>query len=173
MKKIIIAVLILAVLLIPAEQVSAHVLVTDGSKTQGAILHIIPDDDPVAGERATLYFDMQNKLGGRAKRVTLSIVNTQGVKDEVDVTRSGTLATASYTFATQGVYDLTYTVNTDETDYVFQQSQRVTRGVAANTMNTPQYAWAEMLLIGGAVSLGILAIVAFNRRKMIARQSTF
>ena len=36
-------------LLLYTPSVSAHVLITDTTKEIGAILHIQPDDDPVAG----------------------------------------------------------------------------------------------------------------------------
>ncbi len=39
--------------------VSAHVLETAGSI--GAVLHIDPDDDPVAGEKSGIYFEIKDK----------------------------------------------------------------------------------------------------------------
>lgn len=39
--------------------VSAHFLSTDGSI--GAILHIDPDDDPIATQTATFFFDLKDK----------------------------------------------------------------------------------------------------------------
>jgi DMSO/TMAO reductase YedYZ heme-binding membrane subunit len=40
---------------------SAHVLKTDG--TFGAVLHVEPDDNPIAGERSALHFDYKDTTG--------------------------------------------------------------------------------------------------------------
>lgn len=44
-----------------SQKAYAHVLVSDESNTVGAVLHITPDDDPIAGESAHIFFDVQDK----------------------------------------------------------------------------------------------------------------
>lgn len=44
-----------------AQQVSAHVLKTDGSV--GAVIHVSPEDDPIAREATDFYFEFKDKEG--------------------------------------------------------------------------------------------------------------
>lgn len=41
--------------------ISAHILKTDGSL--GAVLHVDPQDDPIAGEESTFFFEMKDREG--------------------------------------------------------------------------------------------------------------
>lgn len=169
MKMIIGAVLALLTCLLAVETASAHVLITDTTNMKGAILHIVPDDDPIAGETATLYFDTQDGLLDEAE-VFLTI-NSDDDKTNVPINVSGSLVTADYIFPAQGVYDVVYLIKKADAEYTFEQSQRVTRGVLGSALDEPSYAWAQILGISSGVGLAALAIVAFNRRKEIANQS--
>jgi hypothetical protein len=155
-----------------AQQASAHVLVMDSTNTQGAILHIIPDDDPVAGEVSQLYFDMQ-QTNDTVREVRLVIRDEAGAESSVDTTVKGALVTASYIFPAQGAYEIRYTVIEDRNEYVFTQAQRVSRGIVSSALNTPNYSWAQALLIASGVGLVILGILVWNHRKDIAKHSTF
>jgi len=172
MKKIIIGILMVACgVLISSQSTFAHVLVTDETKTKGAILHIIPDDDPVAGEEATLYFDTQEQLSDA--KVELTIENAFGDATKVETSKDGSLVTAKYTFPVQGVYSVAFTLVSDDARYVFNQSQRVSRGLSTSTLTQPSYAWAEVLLLASGICFAVLIIIATNRRKDIAKHSTF
>lgn len=151
----------------------AHVLIRDTTGSRGAILHSIPDDDPIAGKMATVYLDAQDVFEDDAK-IALSITR-EGSSEPmpVETKRDGSLVTAEYTFPSQGVYYLRYEITSDDTSYAFEQSIRVARGVGTGNQSKPRYAWAEMLLIFVATMFAVLCIVAFNRRKEITRQSTF
>ena len=63
MKKYILACALLSssLLLGRASVAEAHFLSADGSV--GAILHVDPDDDPIAGQTATFLFDIKDKQG--------------------------------------------------------------------------------------------------------------
>jgi len=54
-------ILLTSCFLLPAFRfpVSAHILATDGSI--GAVLHIDPDDDPIAGAKTGFYFEFKDK----------------------------------------------------------------------------------------------------------------
>lgn len=173
MKKMIVCLLGLIVSFAMVSTTSAHVLITDETHTRGAILHIIPDDDPIAGQQATLYFDMQNQASTADGSVSLTIRGANGQIANVKTQTNGTLATATYTFPAQGAYELTFTVKPDGKTYTFKQSQRVSRGVAASALDKPTYVWAEILLLASVIGLVLLGITAFNHRKDIAKQSTF
>jgi len=172
MKKILLALILIAACLVPATNAFAHVLVMDETNTHGAVLHIIPDDDPIAGQPSDLYFDMQDALANDAS-VSLSVKSADGTSDGIEVNRNGSLVTAEYTFPTQGVYELTYTVASEGKEYVFKQTQRVSRGVASGIATQQTHAWAQGLLVTSLFGLAVVAILAFNRRKEIAKQSTF
>lgn len=153
---------------------SAHVLITDTSETKGAILHIAPDDSPIAGQQATLFLNTQNALLTKKSNVSLTITNTTTrASDTVKVTSADDMAIADYTFPTQGVYALVFRFAAEGIDYEFSHTQRISRGVMAGTVTTERHQWAEMLLVGSVVGAGALVIIVVNRRKEIARQSTF
>ncbi len=158
---------------IPSKGVFAHVLITDETKTKGAVLHIIPDDDPVAGEEAALYLDTQEKLSDAGNSVTLSITEASGNQENVETKVDGTLATANYTFPTQGVYDLQFTVVSAGNTYIFKQSQRISNGITDNPLNRQTYVWAEILLITSGIGFALLVIMAINHRRELAKSSIF
>jgi methionine-rich copper-binding protein CopC len=173
MKKLITGILLIACcVIVPSQTSFAHVLITDEMKTKGAILHIIPDDDPVAGEQSTLYFDTQDQLSNTKSTVELTIQSESIEDQKMNMKVDGSLATATYTFPTQGVYNLTFTVSSGEQSSIFKQSQRVSRGVSTSPLEKPTYPWAEILVLASGIGFAVLAIIAFNRRKDIAKHST-
>lgn len=169
-------ILALAIVLVgifgPTATVSAHVLVMDTTNSMGAILHIIPDDDPVAGEKAEIYFDKQGRqIDGST--VTLNIRNSDANDEQIDTKTEGTLTTASYIFPTQGAYEMKFTIKEADTTYVFEHTQRVSRGVFSEGAAQQHYIWAELLGVVSVVGLLTLAVVVLSRRKEIAKHSTF
>ncbi len=148
----------------------AHVLVKDKTGTKGAILHIQPDDDPIAGEQATLYFDTQSK---NDSRVVATITNDASRTAETlaPVQTDGSLATILYTFPTQGTYILQFNITTASNSYTFVAHKRISRGATANTDTTQTYFWTEALMLGSSIGLLFLAILLIQRRKEIAQRS--
>lgn len=59
MKKIFIIVVLFTLFSVNTRTVLGHVLTTDGSI--GAVLHVSPDDDPVAGETTNFFFEFKDK----------------------------------------------------------------------------------------------------------------
>lgn len=154
-----------------AEQTSAHTLITDQTGQKGAILHIMPDDDPIAGQEATLFFDTQGGLLTENSKISLVIHSVASGTTTIDVKIDGSLATSKYTFPVQGVYSIVYTVANTDSEYVFEQSTRISRGTASQAGVETNTTWAEgLLVLTGALGL-ILAIIAFNHRHKIASQS--
>lgn len=158
------------------QTVSAHVLIMDNSGSIGAILHVAPDDDPVAGQPSSLYFDIQSQTFSQHQHsISLYVTDQQGQQTQIPITSIGNTARATYTFPVQGAYKLVLAANTKNvaTDHThtFTYTQRVSRGVAGSALDKPTYAWAEMLLIAGMVLTALLAITFLNRRKSIAVQS--
>ena len=94
-------VLFVSLLLFTSLTVSAHVLKTDG--TIGAVLHIDPNDAPVAGSVSTFNFDLTDTT----KRFTtadcdcnFSIAQTADILDK----NLADLSPIQYTFQEPGVY---------------------------------------------------------------------
>ena len=162
----------LIIMLLPAV-VSAHVLVTgmNGGESRGAVIHIIPDDDPIAGEPASIYADIQELTATDSKPVRLTITGESG-QDIVPMLVDGSLATAEYTFAYQGVYEVSISAQINDQTYVFMTSQRVSRGDVKSILDQPRHDWAIGLLVGSGAGFCLLGIVVVNRRKQIASQST-
>lgn len=151
----------------------AHVLVMDTSGKQGAIVHIVPDDDPIAGDEATIYFDRQSADGKGSGVVTLTIRGEAGDVVNVPVETKDALTLARYTFPKQGVYELVFTVQEKAGEVRFTQSQRVTRGITNGTSVSKSYLWAEGLLVASGAGLLVLGIFFFNRRQEIKNYSKF
>jgi len=173
MKKIL-ASIVISFLILPVHSAAAHVLITDDTKTKGAILHINPDDDPIAGQASTLYLDTQDQLT-KDKDVAVSLLITDSTGKEITIPMklSGTLAAADYIFPVQGLYHLSFKITSGSKTTVFEQSQRVSRGTAGSALDRPSHAWAEILALISGISIILLAIAVFNRRETIAKQSTF
>ena len=173
MKKLIFVLVLLVASLVYSSAANAHVLITDETKTKGAVLHIIPDDDPIAGDKSTLYFDMQDQLGSSSDSVKLTISGSSGTEQSVETKIDGTLVTAEFVFPVQDVYEIKFVVAANDTEYIFTQSQRVSRGEADGVLSRPTYVWAELLLVASGVGTALLIIIAINRRKDIAKHSSF
>ena len=166
------AIVVAALLAAPTTQ--AHVLITDQTGERGAILHIVPDDDPIAGKTATLFFDTQHNLLDATSTATVSI-HQEGSDQATQLATKidGPLITANFVFPRQGVYQLRYTIHSSAGSLVFEHTARVSRGIAVGTLDRPRHTWAEGVLFGCSALLACLGILAWNRRKDIARQSTF
>lgn len=164
----------LAVLLaaVSSQPAHAHTLIADDSKTKGAILHLTPDDDPIAGQPSTLFFDVQNTATDTDAVVTLT-VKKDGEQAEVQAKLDGSLATFDYTFPSQGVYSLVFSVPSSDRTYTFTVDWRVSRGVVASALDTPRHTWAEMALLASGVGLALLVVTMLGRWRYIWRQSTF
>ena len=173
MKKLILcSVLVLVSVWASIESVSAHVFVPDETKARGAIVHTTPDDDPIAGQAATIYFDVQDNLLRPDGTVALAIQG-EGSREEMTAKFDDSLATFAYTFPSQGVYELVFSVNTGSNAYTFKQSHRVARGAAVNALDQPSHEWARITLLASGIGFALMLITVINRRREIAKQSTF
>jgi hypothetical protein len=172
MKKFVIALVFACIGMTLPAIASAHVFVMDDTMTSGAILHISPDDDPIAGEKSTIYFDTQDKiLGEKNTAFSLRVIGVDGKISQVDTKKDGTLVTAQYIFPTQGVYTIAFATTSRGKSYIFEHVQRVSRGASTSALDRPVHTWAEISLISAVVLFSVLCIVGIARRKDIAAQS--
>lgn len=155
-------------------QANAHVLIADERDRVGAVLHITPDDDPIAGKSAHIFYDIQDEsYDTGAYKATLEIEDVVAREsDEVAMDVQGSYVSGEYTFDTQGVYELTLLIrHADRTDR-FVVTQRVSRGTPANVQATKtRYDWAESLLVVSASGIVTLGIVILSRSRSILSQS--
>lgn len=172
MKKLLLFTLLSLCLALIPRVTYAHVLVTDTTKTRGIIVHVNPNDDPIAGQPSQLFFDIQDPalLGDTAARLSVA---SDDVTETIHLITGRSSLSATYTFPAQGTYDFTLTLTSHDKPYVFHFSQPVTHGTLAAAPQRRSHSFAKATL---AISTGLLAItliVAFNRRRGIAAQSTF
>lgn len=156
-----------------ASQTYAHVLITDSTHGKGAVLHINPDDDPIAGEESSFLLNTQD-FGVSEGKIQLFITNiATNEKRQVVAPIVGTMAKLDYTFPTRGVYNLEFAVQGASTQYIFSYDLRVDRGLNLNSAQDVYYQWADILVISSTIGIVVILIVAFNRRRDIAKQSMF
>jgi hypothetical protein len=166
------ALLLVAILLLPA-QALAHVAIKDRASGTGAILHLNPDDDPIAGEQATLFFDIRDdSITPESSRATLTITNEQRIATPVPVTMRGSSVAARHIFPRQGIYHIRLHITQENrSKHTFLYSQRVGRGISGGAVPQGPPAWAEIGGILTLVTVALTAIIAYNRRKAIQQYS--
>jgi methionine-rich copper-binding protein CopC len=155
---------------IVSSSASAHVLVTDETNSTGAVVHIIPDDDPVAGQTAELFFDIQ-QLDVRVETTKLSVQDQFGQTNQVPISVQNHTVVGQYVFASQGVYTLTLRVISNDVSYTFNYAQRVSRGTVNVTQPNTSHLWAEIVAIVSLSGMIGTSIIAFNRRQSISHYS--
>lgn len=151
---------------------SAHVLIEDDSKHIGAVLHVVPDDDPIAGKPSGIFFELQgNDSKNRSAHLEITD-DTKNTSTEIAVTLDANSINATYTFPTQGVYELKLVVVSEKT-YTFHYAQRVSRGVLGDESNRRSFPLANAALISATISLCFLTVVLIDNRDSIKKHSTF
>jgi len=150
----------------------AHVLISDDTNQIGAVLHITPDDDPIAGEPSTIFFDIQNNAATKETHsFTLTIIHEDGTQDTAPISVSKNTITSEYVFPSQAVYTLLLSadpVDTSQKSLYFRHAQRVSRGIAPSSMAEKTYMWAEVGVVGSLCGLIVLGIITFNRKETLA-----
>lgn len=151
-----------------SQNASAHVVVNSTDSDSSAIMHIIPDDDPIAGEVANLMFDTQDGFLKDNSEISLVIMDLSKQSEvTVPTRRDDSLVLADYTFPTQGAYMLKYTVVTEGRAQVFEQDMRVSRGIQGTGQVVQKYPWAEGLLFAVAVLFLVIVVIGWNKRHEI------
>lgn len=175
MKKFILLGVLCALALLPTDQASAHELVVDTARDKGAVLHIDPLDDPIAGKKSTIFLAIRNLPDAATAKGVLLVHNQRGTTQLAVARFHGSMAYADYTFPDQGNYTLTFVIKTAGHTYTFREDEHVARGVelAGNTNTARQYKWANYLFAISIALIVSVCVVAWWRRKFIARASTY
>jgi hypothetical protein len=160
------------ILNLSTKPVFAHVLLKDESGKTGAVLHINPDDDPIAGGHSSFFFDIQDSsLSSSDPTAVLVVTNEDGLSENVPLDFVGNTVSVAYIFPKRGVYTLQLTVSGASSELVFNHTQRVSRGLAGSPLDEPRRDWAEALFVGVICGALALSVVALNRKEKIAMYS--
>ena len=161
-------------LFLPSESY-AHVLQTD--KNIGAVLHMDPEDDPIAGEPSSLFFEIKDKEGKFSPaacncRFTVTENGTKIFTQSLssDTTTPGDGLSVIYTFPKKDIYEIQI-AGTPTKPNEFQpfslsytvRVERINRANITDTSNTFSLHWIHFLLIGGGFILFLILLV---RQKM-------
>ena len=135
--------LLLGVLATPAT-VTAHDFLPDDTRHVEILLHIDPDDTPVAGKQSTLHYDL-DVLTPTAAEVQATI---GGKTTQLKPQLTAHMVMAQYTFPKGGTYQLVLHLTTGGKTYIFRHDQVVAAA--------PQKHGAP----GWMIALGVVGLVA-------------
>jgi hypothetical protein len=167
--KLFVPVGILAALLLAPLSVSAHELVKDQVGDAGALMYISPEDDPVAGEQATLFFEISH-APVTVESSTLTITNDHGNSATLPTTVADSTLSASYTFPKAGAYQIKLTLKEGgKIAHTFSESVRVSGGEDQAAPGAPT--WAVVAITLSGLALAVVTFLVFRRRKAINRYS--
>ena len=134
----------------------------------GAILHVTPDDDPIAGEPSSLVFDVQDQaVTNKNYSFTLQILEPSGNTQVIPISTKSTVISANHTFAAQGLYRIELRADPTDTTkqpLTFTHSQLISRGPTTAHGPPSTSAQAEIGLIASSSGLVILGIFFWNNR---------
>lgn len=170
----------------------AHVLKTDNAI--GAVMHVTPDDDPVAGDDTTFFFDIKdknNKFNSQACECTVTIFKGSEQIKQADLYQSGGtggLETPlfTYVFPQRGIYviqisgkpkiadafqafTIKYDLRVDKENKAKVAATSPGNNNAAAPLEHKQNHALHYILLGGA-ALVIVYLVIKNKKKK--KQST-
>lgn len=171
-------VLVLSAVMYP-EPALAHVLIRDSRANIGAVLHINPDDDPIAGQTSQLYFDLQDKNSQVRlpyDGYELTVTDDKNKPTKVSLSSAGSSLIAGYDFPVQGLYTLRLRSKPAYDQFLkvsLDYSLRVSRGASDGSQTAPQHPLADTISVVTGVSFVVLAMLGFNYRRSIARHSTW
>lgn len=139
----------------------------------GAVLHVTPDDDPVAGELSGLVFDIQDQsVTNKTYSFALQIIDLSGNSQIIPISINNSVISASHIFPAQGLYRIELRgdpVNTAEQPLTFTHSQLISRGSILTHRPSPKFALAEIGLVTSSCGLAVLGILFWNNRVFIRK----
>jgi hypothetical protein len=144
--------------------IQAHVLETDN--TIGSIIHIDPEDDPIVGEPAHLYFDIKDKTDRfslQACNCTVTIERNGGIMHTQEFTHTQEKNPAfEYTFPKKGVYEIVLSGTPHDgksfDSFRHQFTFRVSRTLDITPTDNP-YAFLNNAHTIHYVGIGIITVV--------------
>lgn len=179
MKRIVFLFLTICLSLFCPATVAAHVLKVDGSI--GVIIHVSPDDDPIAGQESEFFFEFKDKEGKFSpEKCDCSIsITTNGneiVREQLFSTNTDASlknANFSYVFPQKGVYIISL-IGTPYTPDMFQKFsltydlrvERTVKSVSQKTAESDNWFVSHVPhVIGVVFAVGLLVCVMYLQRK--------
>ena len=162
MNKFIITILLVLCAFITPRTISAHILKTDGQI--GGILHIDPDDDPIAGQASNLFWDFTNK--GQKFNVNNCTCYVSILESGKEIAREQLInETFTYTFPKKDVYQVNVSgnprVNNSFQPFILSYDIRVSRETT-NVVPLGSFNLTSWDLFGGLIMfLGVVAACIF------------
>ena len=152
---------LVSALLFGTPQAEAHILKQDGQAA--AVMHIEPDDNPVAGKNTTLVFDFSGSSLGfdlNDYETDVDVFKGDGlIVDKPLVVRRGGSGSVAVTFPDAGAYQLRVSGKplrdgTGSGVFILQYNVRVSGGTVGDA------GWAQTVLFVGVASLLVLMLIA-------------
>jgi hypothetical protein len=166
-KQLIAVLVVIAAVLSLQGSTSAHELIKDDTAKTGVVIHITPDDDPVAGKASQIYFDFEQPA--KDYSFTVNVVNASGASVNNPVTVTGQTIRTDYTFPKQGLYHIELTAQAQRPGVAslhYDAHQQVGRGLGSAKASS--HTLAKVGLVLGIAVLAILVIaVTFGRRHTV------
>lgn len=178
MKRIVVLT-ILAWLVLPGSVAEAHVLKSNG--TVGAVMHVTPDDDPIAGQESSFYFEFKDTEGKfkptlcectvRIKKAGREIYTQPLFSANTDPSLSNT--SFSYTFPEKNIYTLTIegkpTIVNGFTPFTLSYDLRVDRTADTEKETNDATLLPKLVLIFLLITVGA-GIFFMKKRKHTTRE---
>lgn len=152
----------------------AHQLIPDTTHTTGAILHMTPNDDPVAGTVTGIYYEMQSKELVSKAAITMMVESSEGgIREVLPVVVTNETVSSSFTFPNKNLYYLTLTVTPidDRRVIIIRSPVRI---IASSKGANPARKVPSAIRVGIVVTVWAftaLVVVGFKNRKKIIKSS--
>lgn len=146
---------------------SAHVILRDGEA--GAVLHIAPGDDPVAGLVSGLFYEIKAPGSLAGADTTLTILRQNNPAEIVPTHLKGDTVAGEYTFPVRNIYTLKLVVRQIGVSkpLIFTHVVRVSRAIKGTAQAVPAPVWAKVGLLLSAWGMLVCVGVFLTRRKTI------
>ncbi len=162
--------LLLVLIALPAS-VSAHVLETNNGI--GAVLHVDPADDPIAGQQTKLYFEFNTSGGFNANNCEckLTVKQNANILTELALSaESDKRGATSYVFPSRSAYELQVSGKPKNganfSDFKLDYTLRVDKGAGAgqsNTNNQDRTLYLVTAAIGGCILFLLLRTAVITK----------
>lgn len=154
----------------------AHVIISDQTKKVGAVLHITPNDDPVAGQFAGLSFDIKSDEDISNWAVQLKVLRPDDKQDVVDTYTTVNNVYGEYTFRGRGVYGLQleikpkFSIN-PPTRFVYYF--KINRAVTGKGLAVKPPFWAQAGILVSLWVIAVLTTLVYKYRRQIINLSHY
>ena len=153
-----------------SQTANAHTLIKSDDDKLGAVFHIKPSDTPVAGQPATIFFDVQDE--GDTTNARLEIASPTGNFRVVKATVNTMPLEFNYTFSQSGVHQLKFTAQIAGKTRVFTANQTVLEATGEVSTNQATI-WPIIGLSASGAGFTVLATLLVVNWRKIWQNSSF